>query len=105
MLELEQLRTGDFADSGARSFVVRASSYAVAAYTLNDKVQLGMTVYLQPRLTALSDLRSLVEAQALIGLIEHLALRLSATLLYDSLPPEGLRAYDSEVKTSLQLAF
>ena len=105
MLELERLASGSQPDAGEERLSHRVSSYAVLRLRLSDMLRASQTVYVQPRLDYLNDVRVLSETELLISLAEHVALKVAVTAAYDSLPPSGLSALDTTSRLQLHLAF
>jgi hypothetical protein len=83
----------------------RLSTYLSLSYAHLKIMNAGLTVYLQPRVDAPRDARSLVESAASFTITPTLASKVSLTLRYDTEPPTGVRPYDAEVKNSLTLTF
>jgi hypothetical protein len=83
----------------------RLSTYVSVSYAYLKIMTAGLTVYLQPRIDAPSDARSLVEGATSFTITPTLSSKVSLTLRYDSEPPTDVRPYDLEIKNSLTLTF
>lgn len=105
MLEHEVLGQGPTADSGESIVDHRLSTYATLALDLTDRVTLSHTLYAQPRFDAWSDVRVLSETQLMLGVVRHLAVKVSLSLAVDSQPPELVKEADAVRKVSLQLSY
>lgn len=101
MLEYERLQEGDFDDSGVTDLAHRNSTYVTALYEVDDRVQLGETIYVQPRLTDLSDTRLLSQSQLTFKITERLSYTAAVTIAYDSRPPDAIKKLDTALQTSL----
>jgi hypothetical protein len=101
MLEVECLKYAECLQDGAPdpyltllapeespSLNHRASSYLTVGYEIDERLQLVQTLYAQPRLTDLGDIRLLSESALVVKLSKHLSFKTSFTLAYDSMPPE-----------------
>jgi len=105
MLEHERLGGGDQPDAGETTLAHRLSSYVVLSTSASENLQLSTTMYLQPRLDRLRDVRVLNESSLLSKATKHLALKLALTSAFDAEPPAGVRSLDSALKASLLATF
>ncbi len=105
MLEYERLREGDTADAGDTQLNHRASLYVTGNYELDAKIQVVETLYVQPRLNGLRDVRLLNETQLVVNLTETIALTTAFTLSFDSKPPETIEKLDTALKSALVVHF
>ncbi|HEU4403984.1 MAG TPA: DUF481 domain-containing protein [Polyangiaceae bacterium] len=105
MFEYEVIDRKDDSYDPEETSAHRLSTYLSLSYAHLKVMTAGITAYLQPRIDAPSDARSLIEAAASFAITPTLASKLSLTLRYDSDPPTGVRPYDAEVKNSLTLTF
>lgn len=103
MVELERLSAGPFEDSRRVSVRTRSSIYASGRRKLDERLSLAQTFYVQPAIDALEDARALSESELLVALSSRLSLRLTASVAYDSRPPDQVQSTQSAVKTSLHL--
>lgn len=85
-------------DAGKTLNEHRASFYLTGKQQLSSHVTLIETVYAQPRLDELSDLRMLGEFTVQTKLQAHIALTNGITVAYDDRPPDGIVAYDTELR-------
>lgn len=84
----------------------RWSSYlSVKAYLSDPAVSVVDTVYVQPRLTDLSDLRVLNEAELSVQVTGALALVAGVYLRYDSQPVSGVERLDVSTENKLRVTF
>jgi len=79
----------------------RLSSYLQAELALDKLLTLSSTLFVQPRLDDMHDLRLLDEAALQVRLATHLALKNTLTLAYDSRPPAGVERLESSLRLSL----
>ena len=106
LLEYEQLSTlADAADSGARAWRHRLSSYLTGSLELGDDVTGTQTVYVQPRLDDPGDLLVLSESSVQSKLGARLSLVNSFVLAYDASPPETIAALATSLKVSVAVTF
>jgi len=105
MLEHERLAESDTADSGQSITDHRLSTYGTLALDLTDRVTLSHTLYFQPRIDDWTDVRVLSETELMLGVVKHLAVKVSLTLTVDSAPPELVKEADAVRKLSLQLSY
>ncbi len=83
----------------------RASSYLALAYAPSKQLRLQNTLYYQPAWKDRADYRLLDDAALLVGLAEHLDLKLTLELAQDSRPPAGIARTDIAYKTGLSYRF
>jgi hypothetical protein len=106
MAEYERLSERmDTADSGARAWRHRLSSYLTGSLALGDGVTGTQTVYVQPRFDAPDDVLVLSESSVQSKLTSRLSLVNSFVLTYDASPPETIEALSTALKVSLAYAF
>lgn len=105
LLEYEQLAVGDEADSGQGTLAHRLSNYLVLSTHVTEVLDLGVTMYVQPRLDKDHDVRVLCETSLLSKAGKHLSLKLMLTSAYDSEPPIGVVPLDTTLKGALQASF
>ena len=105
MFEIEHLdeRMGT-ADAGARSNAHRASIYLTGTENVGP-VSFAETVYVQPRLDAVGDIRVLGELSLTTKLSKRIALSDAFTVAYDRTPPEGVERLDTQLRVSVILTF
>lgn len=101
MLEYERLRDDAFADAGATDLQHRNSTYLVARYERDERVQLVDSMYVQPRLTDARDIRLLNESQLTFKLTKRLSFTTAFTIAYDSSPPDDIKKLDTALVSSL----
>ncbi|HVV88497.1 MAG TPA: DUF481 domain-containing protein [Kofleriaceae bacterium] len=106
MLEYERLSTLEgAADSGARAFHHRASTYVTGSVHFGDGLVGTQTVYAQPRLADPADLLLLSETSLTSQLTKRLALTNAFVLSYDSTPPVSIHRLSTALRLSLALTF
>ncbi|MFH0902875.1 MAG: DUF481 domain-containing protein [Pseudomonadota bacterium] len=105
MLEIERLREGPESDAGDTTLAHRASACIAAVLRVEKGVNLGETIYLQPRLDRPRDVRVLSETELLVEFAKRFALKVAFAAMVDSEPPIGLRRLDTTLKSSLQFRF
>ena len=113
MLEHERLHLEsiDPAQQDRDTLAHRGTSYLSGSVTIADASSLGGTVYIQPRMTDISDFRALGELQMSVSISEVLALGIEFSFRHDSQPPvvsdatPDLMATDLAVTQSLSLTF
>ncbi|EYF04214.1 DUF481 domain-containing protein [Chondromyces apiculatus] len=105
MLENEELAMGAFSDSGQGTLANRISSYVVLSTRLSDSLQASATIYLQPRIERVTDVRVLHESSLLAKATKLLSLKLTMTSAFDAEPPAGVAPLDTTMKGSLLATF
>ncbi len=103
MLEYERLQDDGAADAGQSDLQHRNSSYLVARYELDDRVQLIETMYVQPRLTGASDTRLLSDSELTVQVTKRVSFTSSFSIAYDSRPPASIKRLDTALVSSLTL--
>ena len=88
----------------------RVSSYLMARFELDDRVQIVETVYAQPCITDPADVKLLNESQVVIQLTTRIALKSSLVVGFDAEPlhkNDGTRLerLDTATKTSVTVSF
>lgn len=105
MLEYERLAEGDEPDSGLGTLAHRLSSYFLLSTHVTEYLDLGVTMYMQPRLDRDHDVRVLCETSLLSKAGDYISLKLTLTSAYDSDPPSGVAPLDTTLKGALQASF
>lgn len=106
LFESERLDTrANTTDAGARSLASRASLYLTGTEQLGAGVSIAQTVYVQPRLDELGDVRILGELSLTTKLSKRIALTDGFTVSYDRTPPNGVSHYDTQLKIGLLVVF
>ncbi|AKT42828.1 uncharacterized protein CMC5_070560 [Chondromyces crocatus] len=105
MLENEELALGNFPDSGLVVLAQRLSTYCVLSTRLSDNLQVAATIYLQPRLDWIYDVRVLHESSILAKATKHFSLKLTMTSAFDAEPPAGVAPLDTTVRGSFLATF
>jgi putative salt-induced outer membrane protein YdiY len=105
MLELERLAHDDAPDAGEELRDVRLSSYLSLCFKINSTLRVSETVYVQPRADRFRDLRILSEAELLVTLAPHFALKVASGIAYDSEPPATLERLNTKLTTGLEVSF
>lgn len=107
MFEYERLDDGDPAliDAGDTHANHRISSYLTGSYEADDRLLLVGTVYGQPRMDDLGDIKALVESQIVLKLSTHLSFTTSFSLSYDSEPPDTVESLDTRLQSGITYDF
>lgn len=84
---------------------LRATNYIDLKFTFNDIVTLSNTLFYQPRFDQFDDYRLSTAAAMVIKASERIAFPITYSLTKDSTPPEGVKAVDSALITSVKLSF
>jgi hypothetical protein len=103
MLEYERLQNDAELDAGQNDLAHRMSSYLVAHYDLDDRVQIVGSTYYQPRLTAFGDARFLGESQLTFKITTRLSFTTALSIAYDSRPPATIDELDTALTSSFSL--
>ncbi len=101
--EQEQLREGDEPDAGDETLSHRSSSYIALELPFGRDAELVQTIFVQPRLSDLSDIRVLNETALRVPVAGTMSLRTSLTVSHDGAPPSGVSATDFALRSSLEL--
>lgn len=85
----------------------RLSSYITGSYEVDDRVQLAQTLYVQPLITDLADIRLFSESAVTLRITKALLFRTSLVLSYDHKPPDygGVKPLDSTLLSSIVYNF
>jgi Protein of unknown function, DUF481 len=105
MLEYEQLRNDGEPDAGARTTDVRVSSYVLGRVKVMENMSLVETLYVQPRVNRLSDLRLLNETLLVVEPNERFTLSTGIVITYDTAPPATVPRLDTQLRTGLGVKF
>jgi hypothetical protein len=105
LVELERVEEGAAPGGVEETLRGRVSTYVALRATLNETFRLGHTLYVQPRADDADDVRLLVETELAAKVTEHVAVKLTPSVTFDSTPPTGVLELDTTMKTSLQISF
>lgn len=105
MPEHERLSEGAFVDSGLSRWHHRLSIYNNSTVRLNDRLALLFTVYAQPAVDEIDNLRAFSDLSFRITIIEALQLTLSHSLQLDTEPPITVQPVDADRRMTLSLAW
>jgi putative salt-induced outer membrane protein YdiY len=83
----------------------RANVYLVLKYQFNSQVSLVNNTYYQPALDDGSNFRLLEQASMMVKLDDHLDLKLSLEMSYDSIPPQTVQPRDTYYSSGLSFSF
>ncbi len=83
----------------------RANSYLVLKRQLNEQVRVYSTTYYQPAISNAGDFRMLEQAFILVKLAQHLDLKVSLDIAFDSKPPQTVQQRDVLYSTGLEFSF
>lgn len=105
MAQWEALLKPQPVDSTGLVLEHRVSSYFVGAADLSENSALLLTVYVQPKISDVMDLRGLVDIAVVLAASKAVALRVNWALGYDTRPPATVRGYDTTGKVALVVGF
>ena len=105
MFEDERLALPDTASHPDHTTVIRSSSYGNFRITFERGLVITSTTYVQPRLGHFGDVRILEDLAFSTPVTDRLALAVTFDLRYDSVPPDGLAALDTRLRTGLTLTY
>ncbi len=88
-----------------RTTANRWSNYLAARFTVNNRLSSAWTVYVQPQLNAMGDVRVLSDANLEIDLGGPLVLVFSFSMRYDSRTPSGVKSVDTTLENTLAVTF
>ncbi len=83
----------------------RANSYLVLKRQLNEQVRVYSTTFYQPSVSHTADYRVLEQVSMLVKLDQHLDLKLSLDIAFDSQPPQTVQKRDLFYSTGIEFAF
>ena len=89
----------------AHTTVNRSNNYLTSRFTVNNRLASAWTVYVQPKIDAIRDLRVLGDANLEVDLGGPFVLVLSFSMRYDSRPPAGIKKFDTTLENSLAVTF
>jgi len=84
---------------------VRWSNYLSVRLRVAEGAHLNGTVYVQPRLDDVDDVRVLHQATLGVELTDHVRLSVEFDLRYDGRPPDDVEALDLALRNGLQVSF
>lgn len=105
MFEDERLALPDTAEHPDHTTVIRSSSYGNFTVEFERGMVITSTTYLQPKVGNPKDIRILEDLVFSTPVTDRLALAVSFDLRYDSVPPDGLAALDTRLRTGLTLTY
>ncbi|HEX7667238.1 MAG TPA: DUF481 domain-containing protein [Polyangiaceae bacterium] len=105
MLEHDAISVLPGAPDRADYWEHRWNNYLSLAYTLDTRVTLAETFYLQPRFDDFTDVRMLDEAALIFKVTPVLSASITVSFHYDADPPTGVLRGDVDVKNALALTF
>jgi putative salt-induced outer membrane protein YdiY len=105
MYEYETLTDDDAGRSPATTSTVRWSNYLNARLRITESVQFSGTVYVQPRVDEVDDVRVLHQAALGVDVTEHVRLTAELDLRYDSRPPDTVESLDLALRNGLKVSF
>lgn len=89
----------------ASETALRESSYGVVNWRIREGVSFHTIVYVQPKLTDVSDVRGSGETALSVKLHERLTFAASLSLSYDSDPVGNVETYDLTLRNTLSYSF
>jgi len=105
MYEYENLEDRGLVVHPATVSTVRWSNYLNVRLRVAEAVHLNGTVYVQPRLDDVDDVRVLHQATLGVELTDHVRLSVEFDLRYDGRPPDDVEALDLALRNGLQVSF
>lgn len=84
---------------------LRANIYLILKYQFNEQVRFINNTFYQPALNEISNVRLLEQASLFVKMDDHLDLKISAEITYDSIPPQTVQARDVFYSTGITLSF
>ncbi len=76
----------------------RISMYTTGSTQLTDNAVISGTIYIQPRIDGVDDVRGLLDGTLTVALTKKLGLKLNYIVALDSHPPQTVRGYDVTAK-------
>ena len=70
-----------------------------------DVLAFSTTLYVQPALSDLEDVRILLSTSLAVAITKHLSVTTDLNYLHDSKPPENTRKFDLNIANGLRLSF
>ncbi len=83
----------------------RASTLVSVGWELNSSAKLSGQLYVQPLLSDAEDFRILSDTGLTVQLLGPLSLQLSARVVHDSRPPDGVERTDLALRNTLAITF
>ena len=83
----------------------RAHIYLILKYQFNDQVRFVNNTYYQPAMNDSSNFRLLEQGSMLVKLDDHLDLKFSLEMTFDSTPPQTVQPRDTYYSTGLSFSF
>lgn len=106
MIEYNRIQVADGATDRPETWEPRLATHLVVRVALLDgRLLLQDALFVQPRLGVLHDVRVLDEVELLAKASDAVSLGTSASVLYDSAPPTGVKPTDGRLLSVLKLAF
>ena len=105
MYEYETLTDDDAGRSPATTSTVRWSNYVNARLRITESVQFAGTVYVQPRVDEVDDVRVLHQAALGVDVTKYVRLTAELDLRYDSRPPDTVESLDLALRNGLKVSF
>ena len=106
MLEHERLDLPDTAIHENRTQTLRNSTFVTIRLVGGDRLVVTSTAYVQPALDdVFGDLRVLENLRLAASLSDQLALTVTFDLRYDSGPPDGTAALDTQLRTGVTFTY
>jgi hypothetical protein len=104
MLERDVIDVAPGASDERDQLAHRSSTYVSAHLTLDERITLATTTYVQPKLDDFSNVRLLSESAVIFKVTDVLSASLHFNVRYDSDPPTAVLPTDTELKNSLRLS-
>lgn len=105
MPELEVLSEGPYLDSGLSRWHHRLSLYNNSTVRLHERLALLFTVYVQPAVDEIDNLRAFSDLSFRVTVLDGLQLTLSHSLQLDTEPPITVQPVDADRRMTLSFAW
>lgn len=99
MYEREELSTGEITN------IARASDYVSVKMKKKDLLTYSFTLYVQPAISDIEDVRILFGSELSVAISKRLSLKTELEYLHDSKPPEDTKQYDLSIDNGLRFSF
>lgn len=105
MFEHERLSLPDTAVHSARTTTMRWSNFLTLRVVPTETLVITSTTYAQPEFGDPGDIRVLESFRLATSVTEALSLTVSFGLRYDSVPPDGIAALDTTLRTGVTYSY
>jgi len=105
MYEHENLTADGLGDHPETTSTMRWSNYVNARLRITKNVQFSGTVYVQPRVDEVDDVRVLHQAALGVDITKHVCFTAELDLRYDHRPPDTVESLDLTLRNGLTVSF